>query len=172
MSFHRPNSSPTTHSLPTHSSENTHPKRGSSSTLHLKNPSTSSPIRSPSLFKPILGSDAQNHPSTHGPAVACKPLRRPIPCPRPPPTHPLSLSFADPSLIFIDPSPSSSSSNHLHRPIPRSNQPIPSNQVLWIEKSPPNTDRSLDPISTSLDLPLSFPQSLTLSSSPFLFDRV
>ena len=119
-------------------------------------------------------------------------------CPKPPldtrprcrmqatlPTHPLSLSSADPS-------PSSSSPTHLHQPIPRLNQPIPSNQVLWTEKSPPNTDRSLvisflsplklivntkhkseiDSISTSLDLPLSFPQSLTLSSSPSLFDRV
>ena len=65
-------------------------ERESSSTLHLKNPRTSSPVRSPSLFKPILAGDAQNHPSTHDPAVACKPLRRPIPCPHPPPTHPSS----------------------------------------------------------------------------------
>ena len=114
--------------------ENTHLKRESSSTLHLKNPSTSSPVRSPSLFKPILAGDAQNHPSTHGPAVACKPLRRPIPCPRPPLTHPLS-SPTHPS--------SSSSPTHLHRLIPHLNQPIPSNQVLLIEKSSPNIDRSL-----------------------------
>ena len=56
------------------SPKNTHPKRESSSTLHLKNLTTSSPVRLPPLFKPILAGDAQNHPSIHGPAVACKPL--------------------------------------------------------------------------------------------------
>ena len=70
--------------------ENTHLKRKSSSTLQLKNPSTFSPVKSLSLFKPILVGDAQNHPSTQGPAVTCKPLRRPIPCPHPLPTHPSS----------------------------------------------------------------------------------
>ena len=42
----------------------------------------------------------------------------------------------------------------------------------WSSSSTPNTNRSLDPISTSLDLPLSFPQSLTLSSFHSLFERV
>ena len=45
-------------------------------------------------------------------------------------------------------------------------------RLQWSSSSTPNTDRNLDPISISLDLPLSFPQSLTLSSSPSLFDRV
>ena len=38
--------------------ENTHPNRESSSTLHLKNPSTSLPVKLLSLFKPILTDDA------------------------------------------------------------------------------------------------------------------
>nr|POE83579.1 hypothetical protein CFP56_60457 [Quercus suber] len=45
--------------------------------------------------KHILAGDAQNYPSTHGPAVACKPLRLPIPCPCPPPNHPSSQDRTD-----------------------------------------------------------------------------
>ena len=96
VSFHRLSSS-----SPTHTSENTHPKRKSSSTLHLKNPSTSSPVRLPSLFKPILDGDAQNHPLTHGPLshashsaypslvlVLCRPIPILILTDPPPSTHP------------------------------------------------------------------------------------
>ena len=96
VSFHRLSSSPLTHTP-----ENTHSKRESSSTLHLKNPSTSSPVRLPSLFKPILAGDAQNHPSTHGPLshashsaypslvlVLCRPIPILILTDPPPSTHP------------------------------------------------------------------------------------
>ena len=55
-----------------------------------------------------------------------------------------------------------------------SDEPIPQthHRRHWSSSSTPNTNRNLDPISTSLNLPLSFPQSFTLSSSPSLFDRV
>ena len=110
-------------------------------------------------------------------------------CPKPPlntrprcrmqatlPTHPLSLSSADPS-------PSSSSPTHLHQPIPRLNQPylqikfygLKSHRQTqigalsshscrrWSSSSTPNTNRSLTRFQ-----PLSIYHSLSLNLSLFL----
>ena len=136
------------------------------------NPSTSLPVRLSSLFKPVLVGDAQNHSSTHGPAVAYKPLCRPIPCPHPhrpifhphqpiPYPRPHRPTSIDPSLVRTNP--------YLQTQIGALSS---RSRRCWSSLSTPNTDRSLDLISTSFDLPLSFPQSLTLSSSPSLFHWV
>ena len=94
------------------------------------------------------------------PVVACKPLRLPIPCPCPLPTHPHPHphrpTSIDPSLIWTNPylqikfyglkshrqTQIGALSSHSCR--------------RWSSSSTPNTNRSLDPISTSLDLPFSF----------------
>ena len=94
-------------------------------------------------------------------------LRRPIPHPRP---H--RPTFIDPSLVWTNPylqikfyGLKSHCQTQIGALSSRSRR-------RWSSSSMPNTDQNLDLISTSRNLSLSFPQSLTLSSSPSLFDRV
>ena len=101
-------------------------------------------------------------------------LRRPIPYPHWPIPHPRPHrpTSINPSLVWTNPYLQIKFyrlKNHRQTQI---GALLSRSRHRWSSSSTPNTDWSLDPISTSLDIPCSFPQSLTLSSSPSLFDRV
>ena len=164
VSFHRLSSSP-----PTHTPENTHPKRESSSTLHLKNPSTSSPVRLPSLFKPILAGDAQNHPSTHGPLshashsaypslvlVLCRPIPILILTDPPPSTHP---SF-EPTHTF--------KSSFMDWKVTAKHRSEPCHLILVAAEAHRQHQTQIGALTRFQRLSIYH----SLSSSPFLFDQV